>query len=139
MYIFDSSAVGIVLKRLRGRAVEVLEGRTALDLTGYELGNVVWKEFALKGVVDQEGATERAGGIAKIMGSMVKEEVESSEGFKGVMGLATLLRLTFYDASYLYIAKTKGLTLVTEDGELQEKARRAGVDAISISEFTKGT
>lgn len=50
---------------------------------------------------------------------------------------ATELKLTFYDASYLHVAKSKGLTLVTEDKELSEKAKRINIKAITVSELLK--
>lgn len=135
MHLLDSSAVAVILKRLRERSVKVLEGKTTLDLTGYELGNVVWKECALRGMIDQEAAAEKAGGIARILGSMVREEIRSGEDFGGTMRLATSLGLTFYDASYLHVAGSRGLTLVTEDGELRERAKRAGVKVITVGEL----
>jgi predicted nucleic acid-binding protein len=51
--------------------------------------------------------------------------------------LAVKLRLTFYDASYLYMAKSKGLTFVTEDRELYRKAGEAMLKAITLSDFLK--
>jgi len=137
VHLLDSSAVAVILKRLRERSVRVLEGKTALDLTGYELGNVIWKECALKGVINQEEAAEKARGMARIIGSMVREEIRSGEDFGGTMRLATSLGLTFYDASYLHVARSRGLTLVTEDGELRERAKQAGVKVITVGELLK--
>jgi len=37
-----------------------------------------------------------------------------------------LISCAFYDASYLYIAKSRNVILITEDGELLEKANREG-------------
>ncbi|MEM2123456.1 MAG: hypothetical protein QXE79_07465 [Candidatus Bathyarchaeia archaeon] len=50
MCIPDSSSIAIILKRLREDSVEALEGKITLDLTCYELGNVVWKEHVIKGL-----------------------------------------------------------------------------------------
>jgi predicted nucleic acid-binding protein len=38
-----------------------------------------------------------------------------------ILETASKLNLTFYDASYAYLAKTKNLTLITQDKTLQNK------------------
>jgi len=139
VYILDSSAIAIALKRLREELPEFIDGKTTLDLTRYELGNVIWKECALERLISPEEALNRAEDMAKILEITRNERVETSEDFRGAMRLATELRATFYDASYLHIAKIRGLTLVTEDDELGEKAERANIKAIGVSEFLTNT
>jgi len=51
------------------------------------------------------------------------------------MKLATKLKLTFYDSSYLYVAKKLNLTLITEDMELKNKAEKAGVNTKTTEEI----
>ena len=48
MFLLDSSAIAITIKRFREKAVEVICGKTTLDLSRYELGNIIWKKYALK-------------------------------------------------------------------------------------------
>jgi predicted nucleic acid-binding protein len=43
--------------------------------------------------------------------------------------------LSFYDASYYYVAKTRGLTLVTEDTQLIQVAIIAGIDVRRVDEI----
>jgi len=52
-----------------------------------------------------------------------------------VMRLALRSGLTFYDASYLYLAKSKDYVLVTEDEELLRQAATTGVRAIRMEEY----
>ncbi|MEM2935623.1 MAG: type II toxin-antitoxin system VapC family toxin [Candidatus Bathyarchaeia archaeon] len=137
MYILDSSAIAIILKRLREKSVEILEDKITLDLARYELGNVIWKECTVEGLISPEEASNRAEDMAKILEIMGNEEIKSSEDFRGVMKLATGLKLTFYDASYLHLAKSKGLTLVTEDEELSGKAKHINIKAITVSELLR--
>ena len=137
MYILDSSAIAIILKRLRGKSVEILEGKITLDLARYELGNVIWKECILEGLISPEEAVNRVEEMAKILGIIRNEKIESVEDFRGVMKLATGLKLTFYDASYLHLAKSKDLTLVTEDEELSGKAKHINIKAITVSELLR--
>ena len=137
MYILDSSAIAIILKRLREKSVEILEDKITLDLARYELGNVIWKECTLEELISPEEASNRAEDMAKILEILRNEKIESGEDFRGVMKLATGLKLTFYDASYLHLAKSKGLTLVTEDGELSGKAKHINIKAITVSELLR--
>ncbi|MEM2902296.1 MAG: type II toxin-antitoxin system VapC family toxin [Candidatus Bathyarchaeia archaeon] len=137
MYILDSSAIPIVLKRLKEKSVEALEGKTILDLTRYELGNAIWKEHKIKKLVAVQEAVNKAEGMAKILEILTVEKLESVEEFKSAMELAVKLKLTFYDASYLYKAKSMGLPLITEDRELHEKASDADVKTITVNELLK--
>ena len=137
MYILDSSAIAIILKRFRERSAEILEDKTTLDLARYELGNVIWKECTLEELISPEEAVNKAEDMAKILEITKNDKIRSSKDFKGVMKHATRLKLTFYDASYLHVAKSKGLTLVTEDKELSEKAKRINIKAITVSELLK--
>lgn len=135
MYVFDSSAIAVILRRLKDKSVDVIKDGITLDLAKYELSNVIWKECILKGAITPEKAQSRAAGLAKILGVMRIERIESNEDFRDVMGFATRLRLTFYDASYLYVAKRIGLKLVTEDMELYEKAKKVGIKSVTVDEL----
>lgn len=135
MLFLDSSAIAVILRRLRGKAAEIIRGGATLDLAGYELGNVVWKECVLKGSTTLEEAVKRAEDVAKILEIMRIESVEYTENFVEVMKISARLKITFYDASYLHIAKKNDFTLITGDKELEEKANEINVEAISTDEF----
>jgi len=136
-FLLDSSAIAIILKKLKENAVEYLEGKTTLDFSRYELGNVIWKEYTLKGLISREEALNEAEDLAKILKLLNIRKIESDKDFKDTMKLATELKLTFYDASYLQIAKTKELPLVTEDKKLSEKAAKAKIKTITVDELLK--
>jgi predicted nucleic acid-binding protein len=112
-------------------------GMHTLDLTRYELGNVIWKECVLKSVISDEDARSKARHVIKVLRTMNIEEISSEEDFNEVMNLAIELKLTFYDASYLHIARKEGLTLVTEDRELRKKSSKVKVKAVPVSEYVK--
>jgi len=137
MYLFDSNAIAIVIKRLKDKAVEALDGKTTLNLARYELGNMLWKECVLKGLISREEALQKAEDMAKMLEVIRMEEIESSGDFGGVMELATELKITFCDSSYLYLAKNKELILVTEDKELGKKAEKTNIKTITVDEFLK--
>ena len=135
--VLDSSTIAIIFKRLKGEAVDVLEENITLDLAFYELGNMIWKECTLKNLISLEEGINRAGQLAKALEVVEAVKIRSSEDFKEVMRLATELKLTFYDTSYLQVAKKRNLPLVTEDRELRDKARQAGVKAVTVNELLK--
>jgi predicted nucleic acid-binding protein len=133
-YVLDASAIGALLERLGERGLRYLEGAVTLDLALYELGNVLWKACRLRGAISEEEALEGARGLARVL-ELVERERLGGEDVEEVMALALSLGLTFYDASYLYLAKSRGSALVTEDGDLRERAKAAGVRAIGVEEY----
>jgi predicted nucleic acid-binding protein len=135
VYLLDSGAIAIALKRLRESFTEFIGGKATLDLARYELGNIIWKECALQGLISPDKASSRAEDLAGMLEIMKIEKIESGEDSRGAMELAIRLRLTFYDASYLQIAKSRGLTLVTEDEELGERAKRANIKTMRLNEL----
>lgn len=133
-YVLDASALGALLEKLGEKGLRYLEGAVTLDLALYELGNLLWKACRLRGVVSEEEALEGARSLAKVL-ELVRREQIRGEDAEGIMALALSLGLTFYDASYLYLAKSRGVFLVTEDGDLLERAKAAGVRAIKVEEY----
>jgi len=133
-YVLDASALGALLEKLGEKGLRYLEGAVTLDLALYELGNLLWKACRLRGVVSEEEALEGARSLAKVL-ELVRREQIRGEDAEGIMALALSLGLTFYDASYLYLAKSRGDVLVTEDGDLLERAKTAGVRAIKVEEY----
>jgi len=133
-YVLDASAIGALLERLGERGLRYLEGAVTLDLALYELGNILWKACRLRGAISEEEALEGARGLARVL-ELVERRRLGSENVEGVMVLALSLGLTFYDASYLYFAKSRGGVLVTEDGDLRERTKAAGVRAIGVEEY----
>ncbi len=130
MYILDSSSIAVILARLKEEAIEVLEGSVTLDLARYELGNIIWKEYALRGLINKVEALNKVKHVASLLEIMDVERIESEEELRSVMELASELKITFYDASYLHKAKSRKLVLVTEDEDLREKAKHANVKAV---------
>jgi predicted nucleic acid-binding protein len=88
----------------------------------------------LRRVISEEEALEGARALTRVI-ELVERERLGGKDVEGVMALALSLSLTFYDASYLYLAKSRGGVLVTEDGGLRERARAAGVRAIGVEEY----
>jgi len=127
MPIFDASSVQATLRRLRGRAAQVLEGQTVLDLTLYELGNIVWKENRAHGG-DPLQAAEKAKAVSRLISIMQVRRIEPGE-MPGIAENASRLGLTFYDSAYLTAAHESGAHLVTDDADILRAAQEAGVQA----------
>jgi len=133
--ILDSSAIIGILQKFKGKAISILEDKFTLDLALYELGNVIWKECVLRNVFSPEDAIANIKKLAEIMSIMKIESLNTKEDVAEAMRLATKLKITFYDSSYLYAAKKLNLTLVTEDMELKSKAEKVEVNAKTTEEI----
>jgi predicted nucleic acid-binding protein len=89
------------------------------SLTEYEIGNVIWKEKKSGRISEpQEIATI----FSETINTLRKIEVDS---MAKVLALAIARNLTFYDASYAYLAEKEGLKLVTQDTDLLKKCKVA--------------
>jgi len=88
------------------------------SLTEYELGNVLWKEAKTKKINYIEAARIFSEALSEL-------RTVNIDGLHGVLEIGLERNLTFYDASYAYLAEKHGLKLVTEDGELLKKCRCA--------------
>jgi len=116
--LFDACAI---YKLIWLNRVAPLQGGVTLELARWELGNALWREARLRGTLSPDEALRLLGLITRVLSLM---EVVSIRGHEGeVLKLAVEEGLTFYDASYLYMAMARRLPLVTEDEAL---ARVAG-------------
>jgi len=132
MYLFDASSIVNLVKR--GLARIFIRGVT-LDLAFYEALNAIWKEHVLLERIDGETALEYAVIIARVFQAL--ERLDIRDCWEDVLRLAFSEGLTVYDAAYLHIAARRGLTLVTDDQVLAEKASKY-VRVLSSSELASG-
>lgn len=109
--VFAETGFESVARQLEG---QVMHAPTLID---YELASVALKKLrrvpANAAAVLAALETARQVPLARIQPDMVQ-----------VVALAVATNLTPYDASYLWVAKTLGLKLVTLDRALAEAARR---------------
>lgn len=81
-------------------------------LVFYEIGNVAWKHVKF-GQIERdvaETALGKAGGLLA--------EIERDLKYLEIFRLAAESGLTFYDASYVWLARSRGLELRTRDKEV---------------------
>jgi predicted nucleic acid-binding protein len=117
-YVFDSSSV---FRAIKENAVEAVAGGFTLELARYELGNILWKEYALRRRASIDEIRRLARIVKEVLGIMEELSIVCHE--EEILDMAGALGLTFYDATYVYYAKKNGLPLITEDSDLIEKGR----------------
>jgi predicted nucleic acid-binding protein len=121
-YLIDTSALYPIL--ISGVAFNAEECAVSA-LTEYEIGNVLWKESQQKKLKDPRRVAEI---FSEVLYPLRKLEIDS---VANVLVVAIERHLTFYDASYAYLAEKESINLVTQDTELLKKCKVA----ISIAEM----
>ncbi|MHA1616708.1 MAG: type II toxin-antitoxin system VapC family toxin [Candidatus Njordarchaeales archaeon] len=117
-YLFDTNALLDIIRRGR----DVILGQYILDLTIYEIGNVIWKEVVLFKSLKKDEAKLLLEHLNNIIAKMNVIRI-SAEDTAEILEISTNKRITFYDAAYLYFAKKRNLILVTNDQKLYNTAK----------------
>jgi predicted nucleic acid-binding protein len=126
MPIIDASSIQAALRRHGADAALLLHGQTILDLTLYELGNIIWKETR-----DSAEAKTHAQALEKLL-SITKIHRITTQALPDIARNTVKHSLTFYDAAYLTAAQTTADSLITEDNELLEAATETGLTATNL-------
>src|SRR4030066_731820 len=115
-YLIDTSALYPIL--ISGIPFNADECAVS-SLTENEIGNVLWRENLKKKLKNPRR-------IATIFSEAIqplrKLEIDS---IADVLAIAIERNLTFYDASYVYIAEKQNIKLVTQDTDLLKKCKVA--------------
>jgi len=117
-YLFDTNALLDIIRRGR----DVILGQYILDLTIYEIGNVIWKEVVLFKSLKKDEAKLLLEHLNNIIAKMNVIRI-SAEDTAEILEISTNKRITFYDTAYLYFAKKRNLILVTNDQKLYNTAK----------------
>ncbi len=112
LYLLDASAVYPIILRMKEEAMKFSHIFSVLDLTFYEVGNVLWKEFRRGRLEDWKTVVEMFEEFFSEVG------VRRMPDMGDILELAVNENLTFYDASYLVAARENGMKLVTGDRDL---------------------
>ena len=123
-YLLDASA----LYPLLVRGIPFNPEECAIStLTEFEIGNTLWIQNKRKELDDP-------GRIAEIFQEIITELNKVwVDSIGKVLAIAVERNLTFYDASYAYLAEKEDMKLVTEDADLIKKCKCA----IRIEEMEK--
>lgn len=123
-FLIDASSVLELIKSSDEEdALHLFGENCILDLTKYEVGNALWKEHALHQSMGESEFREFLGLFGRIIPRTQVLSVEAQD-LPEVADVAAKERITFYDASYVMVARTRNLTLVTEDAQLKKVASK---------------
>jgi len=114
--LFDASAIFTAIKENK---IGFLSGNYTVEIARYELGNIVWKDSVLQPKISKEEAKILVKTFKQTLAVMEVLQIASSE--EAILETATQFKITFYDATYAYLAKAKELQLITEDLRLIKK------------------
>ncbi|MQL54275.1 type II toxin-antitoxin system VapC family toxin [Acidianus ambivalens] len=128
-YVFDSSSIYSLLTKGK---IELLGGNYTVFLAKFELGNIVWKEVFLHKRISREEGLRLLSFISKVLNTMNLEDVNCKETEE----IALDYGITFYDASYVWLARKLDLPLITEDNKLR-KAVEKDLKVLSVDEIIK--
>ena len=121
--LFDASAVINLIMKGSRRALPSTRNGCVLDLTEYEIGNAAWQLCAVeKKLTGQEaaGLLRTASAFLEQLRRVRLDELDPDS----ILAIAIAEGSTFYDASYVEAATFSRMTLVTDDAELREVARK---------------
>jgi len=124
-YLLDASALYPLVLKLGERILSYSNLFAILDLTVYEVGNAIWKEYR-KGRIKDPVLISRM--FEEVIGDMKRLSMDVD--VSGVQEAAVKESLTFYDAAYVYVARKHGLKLVTEDKMLLKLPESTNVDSL---------
>lgn len=121
-YLFDTSALyPFIMELLKGKiSFDFLSNVYILDLTVYEIGNVLWKDNKISNKIKDPVET-----MENFLNIIKKFNLISKIDYVKVLKIAIERDLTFYDSAYVYVAEENNLTLITYDEELLGKTKNA--------------
>ncbi len=128
-YLFDASSIYAIV---RAERAELLLGCYTPSLARYELGNILWKERYVRKTMDGVEQRTYLNSVIRALKLMAIIDIEGDE--QEVVDIAIKYGLTFYDASYVHLAKRNNAVMVTEDGKLAKKVK-SYLQAISASQL----
>lgn len=118
--LYDTSAFLNLLLNKGSKSLSVLQEQAVLDLTVYELGNSIWKLSHLQKKIAKAEACTLLDACLNVISNMKILNIDDMED--DVKELSINVGQSFYDSSYLALAKKHNLELVTDDKKLQKTA-----------------
>jgi predicted nucleic acid-binding protein len=125
-YLFDAFSF---VKALKLCKPEVLVDSFTQWLTVYEIMNALWREARLLKFAPTEKLLQLVDVVIDVVKYMEILSVSNLE--REILKMSIELDLVAYDASYIVLAQRHGLTLVTENKKLMNKAKNY-INVISL-------
>lgn len=126
--IFDTSSI---YKAVEINCIEKLQGEKTLDISLYELGNIVWKCVMRNKLSMEEGKK-----LLDILMDVLSLMQVIKAGLNiDIYKIAVKNSITYYDASYIYVALSLKEAIVSEDKKLCEIATSHDIKSYTIEEL----
>lgn len=126
--IFDTSSI---YKAVEINCIEKLQGEKTLDLSLYELGNIVWK-YVMKNKLSIEEGKKLLDILMDVLSLMqVIQAKLNADTYK----IAVKNNISYYDASYIYAALSSKEAIVSEDKKLLEIASKYNIKSYNIEDL----
>ncbi len=103
------------------------------NLTPFEINNVLWKLYIRKRIGESE-AKELSKLISELINSKIVKTLQVDE-IEKVLNIAIRRKMSYYDASYIYVAIREKLVLVTDDNGMKKHAEKEGIKVIDSDEL----
>lgn len=118
--LYDTSAFLNLLLNNGSKSLISMHGQAVLDLTTYELGNSIWRISHLQKKITKTEAVSLLSACLQVISYMRVLDIKGLEG--DVLALSSDNGGSFYDSSYLAVAKKHTLELITDDKKLLRTA-----------------
>ena len=126
--IFDTSSI---YKAVEINCIEKLQGEKTLDLSLYELGNIVWKYVMRNKLSSDEGKKF----IDILMDVISLMQIIETGINTTTYSIAVKNRISYYDASYIHAALSSKESLVSEDKKLLRISAKYGIKSYTIEDL----
>lgn len=134
-YVMDSSSLFKAFFIHSDMKLAVLRSSEISELTIFELGNVLRKKRDENLVnMSESDLYQVCQRIESVIAFLAKSPISSNE-LTSVFRLSLETGLTFYDASYLHLARRDERILVTEDNKLSKASTDLGIRTLSIGQI----
>jgi predicted nucleic acid-binding protein len=122
--LIDASSLMLLMKTANIQTeLDHLRTSFLLDLTFYEVGNAIWKETCLAKFLTKKESEVLRNRVQTVL-TKANKILSDPSTFQKILDISETENLSFYDSSYFFTAKEKGLVLLTEDKELRTKAEK---------------
>lgn len=124
--LFDASSIFEALAE--GKVLPLFE-QTTIDLAMYELMNVLWKHVHLLEIMSRDEAQVFSENLKILFGEMNVTPIP--EYMEQALEIAINFNISTYDTSYISVASTHNLILVSEDRKQKAVAQENDVATLS--------
>jgi len=120
-----------IYKAVEMNCIEKIEGGKTLDLSLYELGNVIWKTVNRGNISISEGKKI----LDVLMDVISLMEIIRTGLNKEAYEIAVKNNISYYDASFLHAALSSNEAIISEDIKLLDIAKKYDIMAYRIEDL----